>query len=127
MPKLSSTARNALVDSLTSSLTYCSIYSGSIPSTGDTAVTGTLLVTWTGTLSWGASSSGVSTLTVPVASDTAVANGTAGYARLWDGSGNELYCTVGTSGAEVNLSSLSIVSGGTVNIVATTTITMPAS
>jgi len=109
-----------------SQLSYMNIYSGAIPATGDTAATGTLLVSWSGTLAWGGPASGVTALTgTPITSNTAVATGTAGYAEIYDSSTTIMYCTVGTSGAEVNLSSLSIVTGGTVNLTSGS-ITIPA-
>lgn len=124
MPRLSTALRNAVGDAF-GAMTTCDIYSGSIPATGATAPTGTLLVSFPATLAWGGTTSGVNTLTVPLTSSAAAATGTAGYARIWDGGSVSMYCTVGTSGTEVVLSSLSIVSGNTVNITAAT-ITVPA-
>ena len=125
MPKLNNSFRNSLV-AVVSTLMYVELYSGSIPATGGTAPTGTHLCSWPGTLAWDGGVSGVNTLTgVPLASDNALATGTAGYARVWDGSTDSMYLTVGTSGAEMNLSSLSITSGAPVDITSAT-FTMPA-
>lgn len=126
MPKLDTDLRTAFA-AVASALSYLDIYSGSIPATGDTAPTGTKLVTWAATLSWDGGVAGVNSVTgTPLASDAALATGTAGYARLWDGLNTSMYCTVGTSGADVNLSSLSIVATGTVDLLSAT-VTMPAS
>ena len=81
------------------------IYTGSMPASANTAPTGTMLVQVddqagytvnAGVVSW-------SSLT-----GTAVATGTAGYAALDDGSGNRIYFTVGTSSAELTVSTTSI-------------------
>ncbi len=127
MPKLSTTLRNSISDATALTATYCELYTGTIPATGATSPTGTLLVSWAGTVAWNAAASGAATLSgAPITSDTAAATGTAGYARFWDGSATGFYATVGTSGAEVNLSSLSVTSGGTLNMTSAS-ITTPAS
>lgn len=107
------------------------LYTGSAPSTVEATATGTLLAqcthhngsvsmfggTDTSTLvATGNTNSGV------FAEDTSAnATGTAGYARIYDYNDNAvLQCTVGTSGAEVNLSTLSIVSGAPVTITSAT-------
>lgn len=94
------------------------IYTGSAPTNADTAVTGTLLVTLTCNASaFGTVSGGVITLG-SVTAGTAVATGTAGYARLAT-SGATTICdltSIGTSGSDINLNSTSITSGGTVSI-----------
>lgn len=121
------------------------IYSGSQPASADTAESGTLLVTITsssGAFVAGAPSNGLE-FEAPTAgvlpksttqtwSGTAAATGTAGWGRLYDNA----YTTgasstavrydfsVGTSGADLNLSSTSIVSGATITI-DTFTITQP--
>jgi hypothetical protein len=125
MPKLSTDLRDTVVAAF-NSLASCDIYSGSIPATGDTSPTGTLLVSFGGTLVWGSPSSGEMDLTVPLTSDTAVATGTAGYAKLSDGSTSVMYVPVATSGTDIVISSTSIVSGTTVDITAFN-ITFPAS
>ncbi len=94
------------------------IYTGSAPTNADTAVSGTLLVTLTGSVSaFGVASAGVITLNT-VTAGTAGATGTAGYCRiLTSGSVKMLDLTnIGTSGADINLNSTSITSGGTVSI-----------
>jgi len=127
MPKLSGTLRDAMA-AVPAAMLYMDIYSGTIPATGDTSPTGTKLVSWTGTLAWtaGSAGSGIQNISgTPISSDTAVATGTAGYARIWDGTTSSIYCTVGTSGAEVNLSTLTITSGGIVTVTSGS-VTMPA-
>lgn len=94
------------------------IYTGANPTNADTAVTGTLLVTLTCSASaFGVAASGVITLNA-VTSGTAVATGTAGYARLASsGAVTQLdWTSVGTSGSDLNLNSTSITSGGTVSV-----------
>lgn len=120
------------------------IYTGSQPATADVAPTGTLLLaitvasgaftkgTLTNGLDWDAPVAGVLGKTSAVWSDAGIATGTAGwfrfYANDYDVASNALCFdgAVGTSGAELNLSSTSIV------LAATTTIdefevTLPAS
>lgn len=83
------------------------IYSGTKPATPETAATGTLLATVAISGSFSASA-GVITAADP-ASVTPAASGTAGYFRvLTSGSTAILDGTVGTSGADMNLSSTAI-------------------
>lgn len=75
---------------------------------------------------FGAASSGVATANA-ITSDTNATAGTAAKAYFYDSSNTPiLQCTVGTSGADINLSSVSIGSGDTVAI-SSLTVTMPAS
>lgn len=95
------------------------IYAGT-DSAGTTNAEGTLLATLTlGSPFAPAASGGVQSPTLPAAT-TGVANGTAGWARVTkaDGSTAVMDLTVGLagSGAQLILGSLSIVSGGAVNI-----------
>lgn len=117
MPKLSTDLRNAIATAF-NVLTSCDIYSGTIPATGDTSPTGTLLVSFTSTLAWGIAASGQIDMTVPLTSDNAVATGTAGYAKLSDGAGTVMYVPVATSGTNIVISSTAITSGTTVDITA---------
>lgn len=92
------------------------IYAGTKPATG--GAEGTLLATFTlGSPFAPASSAGVQSPTLPSAT-TGAATGTAGWARVTkaDGTTAVMDLTVGTSGAQVNLSSLSITSGGAVSV-----------
>lgn len=103
------------------------IYAGT-DSAGTANAEGTLLAVFTmGSPFAPAVSSGrVQSPTLPAAT-TWVATGTAGWARLTkaDGTTAVMDLTVGTSGAEVNLSSLGAVSGGAVSMTSFT-ITYPA-
>jgi len=95
------------------------IYSGSQPATAATAISGqTLLAELTlGNPAFGAAANGVATANSITADSSANATGTAAFFRvvssggtgLWDGS-------VGTSGADLNLDSVSLVSGGNVSV-----------
>lgn len=111
-------------------------YTGSAPANANAAATGTLL----GTLAFssdafGAASSGVITAAA-ITSDTNADNtGTIGYAYIHvsgdslagtSSTAERLLCTVGTSGADINFNSLSVVAGGTIACTSLT-ITMPAS
>lgn len=91
------------------------IYTGSQPAL-NAALTGTLLATLTfGATAFGAASAAVATANA-ITSGTAGNTGTAGYAAIVSsGSVNIMTMSVGTSGADLNLSSLSIVSGATVS------------
>jgi hypothetical protein len=92
------------------------IYSGSQPSE-DGSLTGTLLATLTfGATAFGSSSSGTATANA-ITSGTAAATGTAGYFALVKSDGTTVVMTgtCGTSGADLNLSTTSIVSGATVS------------
>jgi hypothetical protein len=91
------------------------IRTGSKPATPETTVTGTLLATVTISGSF-TSSGGVLTAADP-ASVSVVATGTAGYFRLKKSGGTAVMDgTVGTSGADMNLTTTSLVSGGTVDL-----------
>lgn len=127
----STTTQNAMVDALTAlaATGYIRIYDGSQPANANTAVsTQTLLAELRfGATAFGAASSGTATANA-ITSDTSANNtGTASWFRvlksdgttvLWDGS-------VSTSGADLNLNTVSIVSGATVAI-SSMTFTHPA-
>jgi hypothetical protein len=95
------------------------IYTGSQPAL-DGSLTGTLLATLTfGATAFAASTASTGTVTATansITSGTAGNTGTAGYfALVTSGSVTVLTGTVGTSGANLNLSTLSIVSGATIS------------
>jgi hypothetical protein len=91
------------------------IRSGSKPATPETAASGTLLATVT--ISGSFSSSGGTLTAADPASASVVATATAGYFRVKTSGGTaKIDGTVGTSGADMNLSSVSLVSGGTVDL-----------
>jgi hypothetical protein len=105
------------------------IYTGSQPSV-DGSLTGTLLVTMTfGATAFGSSSasgSGATATANSITSGTAGNTGTAGYFALVKSDGTTVVGTgsVGTSGADLNLDTLSISSGAVVSC-SSFTITMP--
>lgn len=99
------------------------IYSGSQPANGDATATGTLLATVTlADPAFGSSSSGTITGTDP-ASVNAVATGTAGWFRVQDSTGANVFdgsVTATGGGGDMTLSSTSITSGGPVDITSLT-------
>jgi hypothetical protein len=75
---------------------------------------------------FGAASSGTATASA-ITDDTSATGGTAGFFTIFDSDANAvLQGTVATSGADLNMSSVSIGAGDTVSI-SSLTITMPAS
>jgi hypothetical protein len=133
VPTISTAARNAAADAIVDLIDAgagagtIKIYTGSSPGPGS-AATGTLLATLTfSDPAFGAASSGTATASAITSDTSADDTGTAGYARVEDSDGNDIMdLTVGTSGADLNLDSVSIVAGGTVSV-SSCTITMPAS
>jgi hypothetical protein len=121
------TCVDAIVDSLDagSGAGTIAIRSGTRPATPTTTATGTLLATVTlPDPAFGAGSAGVATINDPTGV-TAVATGTASWFRAFDSDGNAKFDgSVGTSGADLNLSTVSIVSGATVDITGGT-VTVP--
>lgn len=105
------------------------IRTGSQPANADAAASGTLLATLTLNDPAGAQSGGVITMSVsPAVTATAVATGTAGWARLKDSTGaTVLDGSVGTAATDFIIDSTSITSGQGVSLVATSTLTYPAS
>ena len=132
--RLAAVARNALADQFK---TLCDggagagtikIYSGTQPATADTALSGnTLLATLTfADPSAPAASAGVLTFNAIVEDSSADATGTATFARVADSNAATIFdCDVGTSGATINLNTVSIVTGGPVRITSFT-VTVPA-
>lgn len=99
-----------------------SIYTGTPPSDGDAAPTGTKLVdivlSTGGANCWSSVSGGIAPLTSQPKSGTAVASGTAGYGQVVAGASSDrkFYGSVGTSNADFLLDSLSITSGNPVQL-----------
>lgn len=97
------------------------IYSGSAPTDADTALGSQVLLatlTIAGALGTVSNTTGVLTFGA-VTSGTAVATGTAGFARVLKSDGTTVVfdlTSVSTSGADINLNSTSIQSGGTVSV-----------
>jgi hypothetical protein len=125
---VNSTTRNAWLDSITSragASALLRIYDGSQPATGGTATTLLAELTCNATFA-PAASGGVLTLNAITADSSANATGTATWFRIVQSGGatHVLDGTVGTSGADLNLSSVSIVSTGSVSVTSFT-ITAP--
>lgn len=119
-----STLRNARLDAITTRAggsAKLRIYDGSRPATGGTATT--LLAELTCNATFAPSASG-GVLTLNSISDDTSANatGTATWFRIVqsDGTTHVLDGSVGTSGADMNLSTTSIVAGARVSITAAT-------
>lgn len=129
---LATAARNAMCDAFVDRFDagagagYLEIRSGTRPANANTAVTGTLLATLTmSDPAFGAASNGVATASSITGDSSADATGTASWARGYDSTGATVGdFSVGTSGADINLNSVSIVAGGTVDITSFT-VTMP--
>jgi hypothetical protein len=117
----STTLRNGRGDQHTSVIgagAKLRIYTGTAPANCATAASGTLLSEHTcGSPFAPATSGGVLSPTLP-ANVNAGNTGTAGYWRLYDSTGTTCHVqgSVGTSGADLNLNTLSIISGGPVQI-----------
>lgn len=117
---MASGLRNARLDAIT---TFAGgsgklrIYNGSRPATGGTATT--LLAELTVNATFAPSASGGTlTLNAITADTSADATGTATWARFVksDGTTFVMDCSVGTSGADINLNTTSIVTGASVSI-----------
>lgn len=127
--KISTAARNAADDA---AMALCNggtlkFYTGSAPTNPSDAASGTLLATLTmNATAFAASVAGVATANAIAPDSNCAASGTAGYWRILSaGAVCIMQGSVGTSGAEINLNSLSITSGGTCAVTALT-VTMPA-
>lgn len=96
------------------------LYTGTQPANANTALSGnTLLATLTfGSPAFGSAASGGIITANAITSGTAVATGTATFARIYksDGTTVVMDATVGTSGAGLNLNTTSIVTGGLVSV-----------
>jgi hypothetical protein len=95
------------------------IYSGTEPANIDAALGAAVLLATLplSATAFGAASSGVATANA-ITSATAAASGTASFFRVLesDGTTGVYQGTVGTTGAELNLSSVGILAGGTVSV-----------
>lgn len=131
--RLPTAVRNAACDAIVDALdagagaSTIEVRTGSQPASANDAATGTVLATFTlADPGFGAASSGVATLASPPRSTTGSAAGTAGWFRAKDSNGNTVFDgDVGTSGAVLNLNTLTISIGVAVEIVSGT-VTMPA-
>lgn len=104
------------------------IYTGTQPATANTAASGTLLATLTcADPAFEAAAAGVVALDAdPDLTTTAVAAGTAGWARVADSDGNTIFDgSVGTSATDFIINATAITVGQTINLT-TGTLTFPA-
>jgi hypothetical protein len=112
--------RNNMLDEITAragASALLRIYDGSRPATGGTATTLLAELTCNSTFA-AAASGGVLTLNAITSDSSANATGTASWFRIVQsgGSTHVLDGNVGTSGSDLNLNTVSIVSGATVSI-----------
>lgn len=116
---ISTTARNAMMDAITAAIGASGkvrIYSGTQPATGGTATTLLAELPLSATAA-PAASGGVLTLNAITNDSSADATGTASWFRILTSANVAVVDgTVGTSGADLNLNTTSIVSGGPVAI-----------
>lgn len=124
-PSITTAARNLAADAVVDSLDLNTppaklrIYSGTMPTDVNTALSGnTLLAELTfSNPAFGAASAGVATASAITSDTSADATGTATFFRAVQGAGTAvIQGSVGTSGSDMNLSSTSITSGGTVSV-----------
>lgn len=122
---LTNAAANALATDLITDIGASAkilIYAGTPPANAGAALgSNTLLATLTGANPFGTASNGVITAGTITDDSSADADGTASFFRLAT-SGDTVLAqgTVGTSGADLNLNSTSIVTGGIVRITSLT-------
>lgn len=113
------TTRNAMLDAITTAIGsngLLRIYDGSRPATGGTATTLLAQLALSATAAPGASS-GVLTLSTITADSSADATGTATWFRITTSGGTAvLDGSVGTSGADLNLNTTSIVASANVAV-----------
>lgn len=132
--RIKATVRDAMLDALVDAADAgaaagtIQIRSGTQPANADTAATGTLLATFTlADPAFDAASAGSVAIDAdPDLTTTAVATGTASWARVLDSDGNTVFDgSVGTSGTDFTITSTAITNGQTVTLTAGT-ITLPA-
>lgn len=132
--RISDAARSAMADAIVDLIDggagagYVEIRTGTQPATVATAASGTLLGTLTcSDPAFGSASAGVATANSITGDSSADATGTAGWFRVYDSNNTAIMDgSISTSGADMNLDSVSIVAGGTIDITSWT-VTMPAS
>lgn len=116
--------RNARLDAITTfagNTGILRIYDGARPATGGTATTILAELTCNATFA-GAAASGVLTLNAITQDTSANATGTATWARLFKADGTTIVMdlSVGTSGADINLNTVAIVTGAIVSVTSAT-------
>lgn len=120
--KYKTTLKNAMLDAITTAVGTSGLirlYSGTQPATPDTALSGNTQLAELACSSAlaAASSSGVLTLNSVTADSSADATGTATFGSILTSAGVRIVdFSVGTSGADLNLNTTSIVSGAQVSI-----------
>jgi hypothetical protein len=119
--QFSAAVRNAMLDAIETTIgtsVTLEIRSGAAPANAAAADSGTVLATITLPSDWLAAASAGSKAIAngPWTDASADATGTAGHFRVKVGATCHIQGTVGTTGADMNLSSTSIVAGGPVNI-----------
>lgn len=128
--KISTAARNAMIDALTALLDggTIEIRTGAAPTNPSDADSGTLLATLTfANPAFGAGSSGVATAGTITPDSNTPATGTAAHFRMKASGGSVVaQGSVSTSGADMNFNTTSFVAGGTCSITSGT-LTQPAS
>lgn len=98
------------------------VYTGAQPATGETAESGTLLATFTcADPAWEAAGATTARRKIldcdPDLSATAVATGTAGWARMEDSAGNNVFDgSVGTAGTDFIINTTAVTTGQTVTL-----------
>lgn len=121
-PKRSHAAANAAVDAMAALLNtgYLRIYDGTQATDANTAVGAQTLLAELrfGATAFGAGSNGVATANAITDDSSANATGTASWFRALKSDGTSVVCdgSVGTSGADLNLNTTSIVSGAAVSV-----------
>ncbi len=126
MASITTANRNRAADAVTARANSgnLTIYSGTMPTDANTALSGNtvLAVLPMSATAFGAASSGVATANAITADSSADNTGTATFFRVFETGGTIVVFqgTVGTSGAELNLNSVSIVAGGNVAVTALT-------
>ncbi len=124
--RISAARRNAMLDNLAAACNsgYIDIYSGTRPTDADTSLSGnTLLASLSfSATAFPAASGGVLTANSINQDATADATGTATFARIFASNHTTALAdvSVGTSGAEINLNTVSIVQNATVSITSMT-------
>lgn len=118
------TLRNARLDAITTfagNSGILRIYDGSRPATGGAATTVLAELTCNATFA-GAAAAGVLTLNAITQDSAANATGTATWARLFKSDGTTIVMdlSVGTSGADINLNTVAIVTNAIVSVTSAT-------
>lgn len=121
-PKLTNAVASLAADTVAALLNtgYLKIYDGTQAATADTSIGAQVLLATLrfNSTAFGSASSGVATANAITSDTDAAATGTATWARLLksDGTTVVMDCSVGTSGADINLATVSIAQHATVAV-----------